>query len=98
MSSCVTGVQLITNIVSVQLYDKDQHHLHLSSLAYIGRPEERRRNMLGSEEKDSNKSRRTFLKEVGFLNLIAATLGRSVAISSGTSRSQSSLSQSANKT
>jgi hypothetical protein len=54
--------------------------------------------MLGSEEKDSDKSRRTFLKEVGFLNLIAATFGRSVAISSSTSRSQSSLSQSANKT
>jgi len=54
--------------------------------------------MVDSEEKGSDKSRRTFLKEAGFFHLMAATQGRSFAILSSTSRSLSSLAQSANKT
>ena len=51
-----------------------------------------------SEENGSDKSRRTFLKEISAFQLMAATLGRNLANSSFATPAVSSLAQSADKT
>ena len=51
-----------------------------------------------SEENGSDKSRRTFLKEISAFQLMAATLGRKLANSSFATPAVSSLAQSADKT
>src|SRR5215469_12314543 len=57
-----------------------------------------RRKMPYSEENGSDKSRRTFLKEISAFQLMAATLGRNLANSSFATPAVSSLAQSADKT